>query len=258
MDSNINNWKRGIKDGVPIFLGYFAVSFTFGIVAKNTGLTSWEAALMSAVNLTSAGQFAALSLISISATYLEMAITQFIINLRYFLMSCSLSQKLDPQSPFIHRLFIAFGVTDEIFAVAVRTEGKLNPFYSYGLMTIAIPGWVGGTILGVVSGNILPANIVSALSVALYAMFLALIIPPAKGNRVLSSVILLSMLMSFLFSQLAIFSHISAGSKIIILTILIAGAAAVLFPIKEQATATEHENAYGTHDREEIKESDSL
>lgn len=188
---------------------------------------------MSATNFTSAGQFAALGLIGTSVTYLEMAITQLIINLRYCLMSCSLSQKLDPKTAFVHRFLVAFGISDEIFGVSVRTEGKLNPFYTYGVMSISMPGWAFGTFLGVVSGNILPARMISALSVALYGMFMAVIIPPAKGNKILSGLILLSMLMSLLFSKISIFSHISAGFKIIILTILIAGVAAILFPIKE-------------------------
>lgn len=233
MKSNSLYWKNGIKDGIPICLGYIAVSFTFGIMAKNIGLTPFQAVLMSATNLTSAGQFAALGLIATSTTYFEMAVTQLIINLRYCLMSCSLSQKLDFETPFAHRFLVAFGITDEIFGVSVCKEGKLNPFYTYGLMSICMLGWALGTFLGVVSGNILPARMISALSIALYGMFMAVIIPPAKGNKVLSGLILLAMLMSLVFSKVSIFSHISAGFKIIILTILIAGVAAILFPIRE-------------------------
>jgi len=148
-------------------------------------------------------------------------------------MSCSLSQKISDDTYFIHRFFIASGVTDEIFGVSVSTEGKLNPFYTYGVMCIAIPGWVFGTFLGVVSGNILPARVLSALSVALYGMFIAIIIPPAKGNKVISGIILLSMLLSLAFTKLPLLSRISSGFRIIILTVVIAGAAAVFFPIKE-------------------------
>jgi len=233
MGSNIEYWKKGIRDGIPIALGYVAVSFTFGIAARNAGLTVFQAVLMSAVNVTSAGQFAGLGLIAASAGYLEMVLTQFIINLRYSLMSCSLSQKISDNTPFFHRFFIASGVTDEIFGVSVSTEGKLNPFYSYGLISISVPGWVFGTLLGVLSGNILPERVLSALSVALYGMFIAIIIPPAKGNKVISGIILLSMLLSLAFAKLPLLNQISSGFRIIILTIAIAGAAAVLFPIKE-------------------------
>lgn len=226
-------WRNGLKDGIPICLGYIAVSFTFGIMAKNAGLASSQAVLMSATNLTSAGQFASLALIGTSATYIEMAITQLVINIRYCLMAFSLSQKFDAKTAFAHRFLIAFGITDEIFGVSVLREGKLDPYYNYGLMTIAVFGWVLGTLLGVLSGGLLPPRIISALSVALYGMFIAIIIPPAKGNNVLAGIILLAMAISFLFTKIAILSQISSGFKIILLTLLIAGAAAVLFPVKE-------------------------
>ncbi|UWG95665.1 AzlC family ABC transporter permease [Dehalobacter sp. DCM] len=226
-------WTNGIKDGIPICLGYIAVSFTFGIMAKSSGLTSSQAVIMSATNLTSAGQFASLALISTSSSYIEMAITQLVINIRYCLMSFSLAQKFDPKTAFAHRLFVAFGITDEIFGVSVVREGKLNPYYNYGLMTISISGWVLGTLLGVLSGGLLPPRIISALSVALYGMFIAIIVPPARGNKVLTGIIIFSMGLSFLFTKVSILSPISSGTKIIVLTLLIAGAAALLFPIKE-------------------------
>ncbi len=228
------SFVAGLRDGIPICLGYIAVSFTFGIMAKQANLSVWEAVLISASNLTSAGQFAGLSLITSCASYLEMAVTQFIINLRYCLMSCALSQKLDTRSPFFHRFFIAYGVTDEVFGVSVSRAGKLNPFYSYGVIALAAPGWVLGTFLGIVSGNILPARIVSALSVALYGMFIAIIIPPSRGNKVLTGVVLSSMILSLIFTKAPILRQISSGFRIIILTLLIAGVAAYLFPIKEE------------------------
>lgn len=233
MSTNISQWKNGIKDGIPIALGYLAVSFTFGIVAKNTGLSATQASFMSLTNLTSAGQFAALSLIGTSAAYLEMAVTQLVINLRYCLMSCALSQKLDEQMPFAHRFLLACGVTDEIFGVSVCREGKLNPFYMYGVMSVAIPGWTLGTFLGVVSGSILTPRLISALSVALYGMFLAVIIPPAKKNNVLAGLILISMLTSFLFADTPVLGRISPGFRIILLTVVLAGAAAIAFPVGE-------------------------
>ena len=155
------DFAAGIQDGIPICLGYIAVSFTFGIMAKNAGLSTWEAVLISLTNLTSAGQFAGLSLITASASYFEMAFTQLIINLRYSLMSCALSQKIDNHYPFFHRFLIAYGVTDEVFGVSVSRPGRITPWYSYGVMALAAPGWTLGTFLGVVSGNILPDRIVS-------------------------------------------------------------------------------------------------
>jgi predicted branched-subunit amino acid permease len=234
MGKNITYWKKGFKDSIPICLGYIAVSFTFGIAARNVGLTSFQSSLMSATNYTSAGQFSAIGLIGVSALYFEMAVTQLVINLRYCLMSCALAQKLTERTPLIHKFIMAFGITDEIFGVSVCTEGKLNPFYIYGAMSAAMPGWVFGTFLGVISGDILSPRIISTLSVALYAMFIAVIIPPAKGNRVLAGLIILSMFCSFIFSKVRLLSAISPGFKIIILTVLIAGAATVFFPLKEE------------------------
>lgn len=164
-----------------------------------------------------------------------MAITQLIINSRYFLMSFVLSQKIDPSTPLFHRFILAFGITDEVFGVSVATTGRLNPYYSYGVMSTALPGWVLGTLLGVISGNILPERLVSALSIALYGMLIAVIVPPARGNKVLSWLIMISMLLSLLFAVTPILNMISSGVKIIVLTFLIAGVAAFLFPIKEHS-----------------------
>lgn len=233
MGTNQSWWRKGIMDGIPICLGYLAVSFTFGIVAKNSGLSAFQATLMSATNLTSAGQFASLDLIMTAAPYIELALTQLIINLRYSLMSCSLSQKLDSSTPMFHRFIMAFGVSDEIFGVSAAVQGKLNPFYNYGMMTVAIPGWAMGTLLGVLLGSIMPARLLSACSVALYGMFIAVIVPSAKSSKVLVRVITVSMLASTAFTYLPLVREISSGFRIILLTLLIAGAAAVLSPIRE-------------------------
>ena len=233
-NSNGSQFRYGLKDGVPIGLGYLAVSFTFGIIARGAGLDTWQAVAMSFTNLTSAGQFAALGIIQAGAPFVEMAVTQLIINLRYCLMSCSLSQKLESGIPSFHRFLMAYGVTDEIFGVSVCRPGMLSPFYNYGLICVAVPGWTLGTLLGAISGDLLPARLLSALNVALYGMFLAVVIPPAKGNRILTGVILASMALSFLFTRIPALDHISSGFKIIILTIMIAGAAAILFPVKEE------------------------
>lgn len=234
MQRNLQQFRYGIKDGVPIGLGYLAVSFSFGIMAKSAGISTLAAVVMSFTNLTSAGQFAALGIIAGGAPYMEMAVAQLIINLRYCLMSCSLSQKLHPDMPFFHRFLISYGVTDEIFGVSVCREGRLSPFYSYGLICVAVPGWTLGTLLGAVSGDLLPAKLLSALGVALYGMFLAVVIPPARTSRVLAGVVLASMAASLLFSLIPVLSGISSGFKIIILTVVIAGAAAALFPVREE------------------------
>ncbi len=234
METNFISFKNGVKNGIPIFIGYLAVSFSFGIAAKNIGLSVFQGAFMSASNLTSAGQFASLGLIAAASSYFEMAVTQFVINLRYCLMSCALSQKLSESTAFFHRFIMAAGISDEIFGISYSAEGHLNPFYTYGLMTAAVPGWVLGTILGIASGNILPDRIMSSLSIALYSMFIAVIIPPTRKNKILKGIVILSMLLSFIFYYIPVLNNLSQGFKIIILTAVIAGGAAVLFPIKEE------------------------
>lgn len=234
---NRNKWLlKGLKDGLPIGLGYLAVSFSFGILAVGKAHLSWpQAVMMSALNLTSAGQFAGLDTIAGMRSYVEMALAQLVINLRYCLMSCSLSQKLDRNAPFFHRFFVAFGNTDEVFALSSGVEGDLSPYYSYGLMGMAIPGWTLGTLLGAVAGNILPERLLSALSVALYAMFCAIIVPPARENKVLRRVIILAMLASLAFAAFPFLRDIPSGIRVIILTMSIAALAAWLHPIKEEA-----------------------
>lgn len=234
--SNFKVFKQGLKNGIPIFLGYLAVSFTFGIQAKSMGIATLQAALISAANLTSAGQFAALGVIASAASYIEMALTQLVINLRYCLMSSSLSQRFDTKMNPIHRYLISFGVTDEIFGVSSAYEHEnIPPAYCYGLIAASWPGWVLGTVLGAVSGDILPANILSVLGVALYGMFIAIIVPPAKNNKVLLGIVIISMLASLAFAVTPLLQEISSGFRVIILTVVIAGAAAYFFPVKEDA-----------------------
>ena len=226
---------RGLKDGLPVGIGYLAVSFSFGILAHKAGLTWYQAVLMSLLNLTSAGQFAGLNTISAMGSLMEMGLSQLIINLRYCLMSCSLSQKIDQKAPFFHRFFVAFGNTDEVFALSSAVEGPLSPFYSYGLMGMAIPGWTIGTLLGAIAGDLLPQRALSALGVALYAMFCAIIVPPAKENKVLRLVIVVSMAVSLLFAALPVLKDIPSGMRVILLTVSISALAAVLAPRKEAA-----------------------
>ena len=228
-------FRQGMKDGIPIALGYLAVSFSFGILAVKAGLSAGQAVLMSALNVTSAGQFASLSIIAASGSYVELALSQLIINLRYCLMSFSLSQKFDPKGRPVHRYLAAFGNTDEIFALSSAAEGYVSPWYIYGMMAVAIPGWLLGTALGAVAGNILPVRVLSALGVALYAMFCAIIVPPAKENKILAGIILFSMLSSLAFAVLPLLRDISSGTRVILLTVGIAALAAALFPRKEDA-----------------------
>lgn len=233
--SNFKIFKQGFKNGIPIFLGYLAVSFTFGIAARNQGITSLQAILISATNLTSAGQFAALGVIAAGSGYIEMALTQLIINLRYCLMSSSLSQRFDTNCKPYHRYLIAFGVTDEVFGVSsAYIYENVPPAYCYGLIAASWPGWVLGTTLGCLSGDILPASVLSALGVALYGMFIAIIVPPTKSNKVLLGVVISSMVASLVFAVTPILKEISSGFRVIILTLVIAGAAAYFFPVKEE------------------------
>ena len=236
---NRESFKQGVKDGIPIGLGYLAVSFTFGMMAVSGGLSIWQAVLISLTNLTSAGQFAGLDIIIMGGSYWEIALTQLIINLRYCLMSFSLAQKLQRDVPRFHRYFVAFGVTDEIFGVSVSQKGKVSPYYNYGAMCMAIPGWTLGTLAGAVSGSLLPEFIISALSVAIYGMFLAVIIPPAKTNRAVLGVVIAAMAVSSLFAVVPILQSVSSGFVIIITTVLVAGAAAFLCPVKEKEETNE-------------------
>ena len=231
-------YRNGVRDGIPVALGYFAVSFTFGIAAVTGGLNIWQAVLISLPHVTSAGQFAGLAIIIANGSYLEIALTQLIINLRYCLMSFSLAQKLKRDTRDIHRYFMAYGVTDEIFALGAGGAGELTPAYHYGIMSIAIPGWVLGTLVGAVSGNILPAFIMSALGIAIYGMFLAIIIPPAKEERTVLYVVISAMGISGLFAVLPGLKKISSGFVIIIVTVLVAGVAAWLKPVSGESEET--------------------
>lgn len=230
---NRRKFQQGMRDGIPICLGYFAVSFTFGMMAVEGGLSIWQAVLISLTNLTSAGQFAGLNLIFTGAPYYEMALTQLVINLRYCLMSFSLSQKVDQRTKPLHRFFMAHGVTDEIFGISSAVHGDLSPWYMYGAMSVAIPGWTGGTLFGAISGNFMPDFIASALGIAIYGMFLAIVIPPSKTSRPILAVVIGAMVLSGLFSLLPGLKQISSGFVIIIVTVLAAGAAAWLRPIQE-------------------------
>lgn len=239
VDSSQICFRRGLRDGMPIALGYFAVAFTLGIAAKNAGFSAIQAMVESLTNNASAGEYAVFSLAAAGAGYWEVAVMTLVANARYLLMSCSLSQKLAPEMPLYHRMLVAFDVTDEIFGISIAVPGQLNPWYTYGAVAVAIPGWGLGTFLGVAVGNILPLRLVSALSVGLYGMFLAIIVPPARKDRVVLSLVLLSFAASFIADRWTLLAGISSGVKTILLTVVISLVAAVLFPVQngEEARA---------------------
>ena len=234
MDTPSTWFRRGLRDGIPICLGYFAVAFALGISARNVGLTGTQGFIMSAGMLASAGEYAALELIRSGAGLIEMIVTCLIVNLRYILMSCALTQKLAPGTKNGHRFGLAYCITDEIFALSSMAEGYLDPRYSYGITLISAIGWASGTSLGIVVGNILPGWAVNALGVSLYGMFLAVIIPPSRQSRFIAGLVVVSMLCSLLFTVLPVLGDISAGFRIIILTLLLASAAAVIHPVEPE------------------------
>jgi len=239
-----NRFTTGIRDGIPIALGYLSVSFTFGIMAVLGGLPVWAALLISMTNLTSAGQFAGLNLMLAGGSYFEAAATQLVINMRYALMSVSLSQKLTDGVGTLNRMGIAYGVTDEIFAVSTTKAGAVGPKYMYGLISMPYIGWSLGTLLGGISGMILPESIRSALGIAIYAMFIAIVIPPSKESRAVLAVVIAAAMLSSVLTWTPVLSQISSGFSIIICTLVCAGAAAFFAPIntkeKEEAANGEY------------------
>lgn len=228
----MKDFWQGIKNGVPIGLGYLSVSFGIGILAAGYGFSTLTATLVSATNLTSAGQAAGLAIMAAGGTLIEMLLTQFVINLRYALMGISLSQKLSLSFTTGHRFIAAFGITDEIFAVASARNCAVTPLYMYGLIAVSFVGWVGGTILGAAAGHLLPAQIVSAMGITLYGMFLAIMIPPAKKSVGVLFVIFLTAGLSLLFEYCI--PAVSSGFAVIICAVVASVIGALLFPVCEQ------------------------
>ena len=228
-----NVFLQGMKDGVPIGLGYLAVSFALGISARNAGITAPQGFLMSLLGLASAGEYAAITVIGAGAPYLEMVFVTLVANARYLLMSFALSQRLSPRTGIGHRLLLGYGITDELFGIAIHQPWPLNPLYSYGACLVAAPLWSIGTTGGIIAGNILPDWAVSALSVALYGMFLAIIIPPARAEKSVGLIVAASFAASWLTDTLPYLRSLSGGTRVILLTLLLAGLAAVIFPVEE-------------------------
>ena len=232
--------KKGLAAGVPIALGYLSVSFAFGMMAVSQGLPVWFAVLISMTNLTSAGQFAGLSLLVGGAGIVEMALTQFTINLRYFLMSLSLTQKIERKTALPSRLLMSFSVTDEIFAVASSCAGTVSRRFFYGLSILPYFGWALGTLLGAAAGNILPSSVSAALGIAIYAMFIAIIVPVARKSKAVLTVAAIAAGLGCLFRFVPVLNDISSGFVIIICAVVASSVGALLFPVKtEETEATE-------------------
>lgn len=226
-------FQDGLRDGLPIALGYLSVSFGFGVSAVSLGLSWLQAALISITNLTSAGQVAGVSVIAAAGSLGEMALTQLVINIRYLLMSVSLSQRLDDGCSLPHRFALSFAITDEIFAVSSAKPDLVGKEYMYGLIVMPIIGWTAGTALGGAAGSLLPAAVSSALGIAIYGMFVAIVVPAARQNGGVLLCAALSILLSCLIHYLPAFSGISAGFSVIICAVLGAGLAALINPVEQ-------------------------
>ena len=227
----LNSWKQGLQDGIPIALGYISVSFAFGMMSSNQGIPVWASVLISFSNLTSAGQFAGLGIIAANGSMMEMALSQFVINLRYFLMSLSLTQKLDEKTKTLQRAVIAHGITDEIFALSSSKPKKVGFLYMISLMFLPILGWTGGTFLGAAASTLLPVILRDSLGIMIYGMFLAIIIPPCRTSKNIGIVVLMAAVTSCLFQVLSAYISIGSGFVIILCTLFAAGVGAFLFPI---------------------------
>lgn len=230
----INSFKKGLKDGLPIAIGYFSVSFAFGIFAIENGLTVFQAVIISLLNLTSAGQLAAVPIIAGGGTFLELALSQLVINSRYSLMSVSLSQKLSKRVKLPQKLLIAYGNTDEIFAVSVSNKGDVGTKYMLGIILLPVIGWTSGTFLGGFVGNILPPMVTAALGVAIYGMFVAIVMPVAKKEKMTALCVLLAIAISCAFRYIPLLKSVPSGFTVIICAVVASALFAIIAPIKTE------------------------
>lgn len=239
LKNNISSFRRGMMDGIPIGLGYLAVSFSLGIAAKNAGLDAVQGLVASFLCSASAGEYAGFTVIASHGAYFEIALATLVANIRYLLMGCAMSQRLKPKTPLWQRMLMAFHLTDELFGIAIARPGYLNPYYSFGAALTAAPPWAIGTMLGVIAGNMLPQRLVSAFSVALFGMFLAVIIPEGKKNKVVMATIAVSFALSLICTYAPYISSLSDGTRTVILTVIISAVAALLFPRKDEEVIAE-------------------
>lgn len=230
----MEEFVKGCKKGLPIALGYFPVAFSFGVLVVSSGLPLGLATLISLTNLTSSGQFAGVSLMLAQASYFEVAMTLLLINARYFLMSLSLSQKIDQKMNTLQRMIISFGITDETFSVASLEEGTLSFRFMIGFILVPIIGWSSGTLVGETLMNILPASLQNAMGIALYGMFLAIMVPASSKAKPILEVVLVSAFASMIFYYVPLFSMISSGFQLILSTLIGAIYGTIRYPISEE------------------------
>lgn len=235
----LSDYGRGLRHGLPIALGYVSVAFAFGIQARSAGLSTLQAVLISLLNVTSAGQLAGLTLMTAGAGLTEMVLTQLTINLRYALMSLSLGQKLDRSMTLVHRALIAFCNTDEVFAVASQQPGTVGRAYLYGLTNGPFVGWVLGTLLGALAGGLLPKALTDALGIAIYGMFIAIMLPPLRRMREVRAVVGVSVALSCALALMPVFSFVSDGFRIIICAVVASVLGAWLMPLRAEDAAKE-------------------
>lgn len=237
-------FANGMKAGIPIATGYFAVAIALGISASKAGISALEASITSLLINASAGEYAGFSLIAAGASYIEVICMEAVANARYLLMSTALSQRLEPNTSVFKRLLLGFTVTDEIFGTSISTaasstDGYVSPYFIYGTFCIATMGWTSGTLFGALMGELLPDTVVTALGVGLFGMFISVFVPEAKKNKVVAVTVLISFAVSFAFAKLPYISQIPEGVRIIMITVIISVIAALLFPVKDKEAENE-------------------
>lgn len=234
------SFSEGLRDGLPIGLGYLAVAFSLGIAARNAGLNAFQGFMASLLCIASAGEYAGFTFIAAHASYLEIILGSIVANARYLLMSTALSQRFDPSTPFLHRIGVGLGITDEIFGLAIARPGAVDPPYQYGAMLSSIPLWCIGTSAGIIAGNLLPARVVTALSASLFGMFLAVIIPAARDDVLVRICVIASFATSYVASYLIpVTAAWSSGTRTIVLTVLISAVAALLWPVSDEGEVSD-------------------
>ena len=232
MESNRDIFIQGYKHGIPIGIGYFALAFSLGIAARDYGFSAFQGFFASLITYASAGQYMGFALYATNTTLAELVLLMFIINARYILMGFALNQRMPEGTPLRTRLLVGSCITDEIFGITIARPGVPTPYYTFGALIAAVPMWAVGTALGITMGNILPARIVSALSVALFGMFIAVIIPPARRDKAVLGAVAVSFALSYASTHLPVIADLSQGNRTILLTIMISAVFAALFPRK--------------------------